>query len=155
MLTERTSGGFPGPIPATRAPAIPAKRSGADLAARHLRFDLALGLDVTVDLLAQLVRLRDVEVDLLLEDVREATAGDPHMIEVLHEHERVHRGEVAIVVHQLHGGIVEGCRGRTGARVRPLGGLSGARSSRWESPLRSGPGAGRPRERRGPGCGRS
>src|SRR6478752_6450494 len=38
---------------------------GADPAAGHLAFDLALGLDVCVDLLAELVRLRRVQMDLL------------------------------------------------------------------------------------------
>src|SRR4029077_21230655 len=60
--------------------------SGADPSPRHLAFDLALGLDVSVDLLAELVRLGGVEVDLLLEDVRQAPAGHPHVIQVLHQH---------------------------------------------------------------------
>lgn len=48
------------------------RRSGADLAARHLGLDLPLGLHVPVDLHAQLIRLRDVQVNLLLEHVAES-----------------------------------------------------------------------------------
>ena len=75
---------------------------GADLAAGHLAFDLALGLDVAVDLLAEVVRLGRVEVGLLLEHVRQAPARHPDVVEVLHQDERVHRRQVRRVVHLLH-----------------------------------------------------
>ena len=48
--------------------------SGADAAPGELGLDLALGLHVAVDLHAQLVRLRHVQVHLLLQDV--ATGGE-------------------------------------------------------------------------------
>src|SRR5690606_11067147 len=68
--------------------------SGADPAARHLTLDLALRFHVAVDLLAELIRLGRVEVDLLLEDVREPAAGHPDVVQVLHEDQRIHGGEV-------------------------------------------------------------
>jgi len=99
MRDERSLGAF----------AVPSQRLaflGADLAPCHFAFDLALGLDVAVDLLPDLVRLRRVEVELLLEDVRQAAARHPDVIEVLHQDQGIHRGEVRRVVHLLHGRIL-------------------------------------------------
>src|SRR5438046_2010649 len=116
-----------GADPATRlAPSVsrgsrePSSRSwsGADLAARHLALDLALGLHVAIDLLAELVRLRGVEVNLLLEDVRQAAARHADVVEVLHEHERVHRRQIGRVVHLLHAGILA-TRRAPAARIAP------------------------------------
>ena len=76
--------------------------SGADAPPRHLALDLALGLDVAIDLLAELVRLGGVEVDLLLEDVRQPPARHAHVVQVLHQDQGVHRGEVGGRVHLLH-----------------------------------------------------
>lgn len=104
-------------------------RSGADVASRHLALDLALRLDIAVDLLAELVRLRCVEVDLLLEDVRQPPTGHPDMVEVLHQDERVHRGQVGRVIHLLHARIVVGrSAGRT-AGLRVVRALDGSRES--------------------------
>ena len=75
---------------------------GADAAAGHLGFELALGLHVMVNLVAELVRLGGIEVDLLLEDVGEAAGGHAAVVEVLHQDEGVHRGELGGVVHGLH-----------------------------------------------------
>ncbi len=77
--------------------------SGADAAPGELGLDLPLGFHVAVDLHPQLVRLRQVEVHLLLQDVAQTAGRHPDMVEVLHEDERVHRSEVVRVVHLLHG----------------------------------------------------
>ena len=68
----------------------------------HLALDLALRLDVAVDLLAQLVRLGRVQVDLLLQDVRQPAAGHPDVVQVLHQDQRIHRGEVGRGIHLVH-----------------------------------------------------
>src|SRR5436305_7659480 len=91
--------------------------SGPDLPPRHLALDLALGLDIPVDLLAQLVRLGNVEVNLLLEDVTQPAARHADVIEVLHQNQRIHRREVVRVVHLLHGGILPTTRRRTASRA--------------------------------------
>ena len=75
---------------------------GADAATGHFGFKLALGLHVVVDLVAELVRLGGIEVDLLLQDVGEAAGGHPAVVEVLHQDEGVHGGELGGVVHGLH-----------------------------------------------------
>jgi len=80
--------------------------SGAELAAGHLGLDLALSLDVLVDPIAQLVGLWRVEMNLLLEDVAQAPARHADVVEILHQHERIHSRQVAGFVHQLHGAIV-------------------------------------------------
>ena len=83
--------------------------SGSKLAAGHLSLDLALGLYVGVDSIAQFVGRRRVEVDLLLEYVAEPPARHPDVVQILHEHERVHRRQVAGFIHQLHASIVLAC----------------------------------------------
>ena len=75
---------------------------GADSPPSHLSLELALGLHVVVDLVAELVRLGGIEVDLLLQDVGEAAGGHPAVVEVLHQDEGVHGGELGGVVHGLH-----------------------------------------------------
>src|SRR4029078_7153339 len=79
---------------------------GPDLAPRHLALDLAFRLDVAVYLLAELVRLRSVQMDLLLEDVRQSAAGHADVVQVLHQDQWIHRGQIRWVVHLLHGRIV-------------------------------------------------
>ena len=75
---------------------------GTNPTPRHLRFKLAFGLHVLVDLVAELIRLGGVEVDLLLEDVGEASRGHAAVVQVLHQDEGVHGGEFGCVVHGLH-----------------------------------------------------
>ena len=94
------------PVEALQAASPPDRRSGPDLAPGHLALDLALGLHVAVDLLAQLVRLGRVQVDLLLQDVRQPAAGHPHVIQVLHQDQRVHGGQIRRRVHLLHRGVM-------------------------------------------------
>ena len=75
---------------------------GADSPPSHLGFELALGLHVVVDLVTEFVRLGGVEVDLLLQDVGEAAGSHAAVVEVLHQDEGVHGGELGRVVHGLH-----------------------------------------------------
>ena len=105
-----------------------ADTSGADVPTRHLALDLALSLDVLVDLLAELVRLGGVEVDLLLEDVAQPSARHPDVVQVLHEHERIHRREIGRVVHLLHGRILPGTTTPTRCPRFAAGDRSGPRS---------------------------
>ena len=78
----------------------------ANSSPRHLALKLALGLNVLVDLVAELVRLGGIEVHLLLEDVGEAAGGHAAVVEVLHQDEGVHGGELGGVVHGLHVAIL-------------------------------------------------
>ena len=77
-------------------------RSGADAASGELGLDLALRFHVAVDLHAQLVGLRQVQVHLLLQDVAQASSRHPRVVEVLHQDEWIHRRQVVRVVHLLH-----------------------------------------------------
>ena len=79
---------------------------GSDQSPRHFGLQLALGLHVLVDLVAELVRLGGVEVHLLLEDVGEAPRGHAAVVQVLHEDQGVHGGELGCVVHGLHVAIL-------------------------------------------------